>query len=70
MMTLKKDEYLKILETAFGYAKTLIMLWHEKSIEHIRLTSANKKHLTDYKQKQIIDGMKLKGKLIQQGRQR
>jgi hypothetical protein len=48
-----KEDYLEIIKALDTSIKKNIELWHEKRIEQIRLETANKRHLEDYKFEKI-----------------
>ena len=60
---ISKEEAEEVLEKAYVYCKKLLTLWHEYQMSKIRLESANRKHLEEYKHQVRIDQIKYGSKV-------
>lgn len=50
----------ELLDTAYEHGCRLIEEWHEKRMQQIRLSSANRKHMEDYRFELIQKNAELK----------
>lgn len=50
VMIMNAESLKELLDLAYEYGYKLISEWHERRMQQIRLTSANKKHLEDFRQ--------------------
>lgn len=46
---MQKEEIESLLDKAYGLGKQLLQYWHERKMEHIRLQSANMRHIEELK---------------------
>ena len=53
-----KKELQEIIDVGFDKVKDLIIFWHDKSLERIRLTSSNNMRLEDHKSNLISESKK------------
>lgn len=52
---MKKSEFKELIDYAAEHIRKIIYLWHEKSLEQIRLESANKRRIEEYKYNAIME---------------
>ena len=51
-MEMDKHDWDSLLKKAFDYGKQLIAEWHDKKMQQIRLETANKRSIEEYKMQQ------------------